>query len=96
MARTNTINGLIGGAVLGVVLAFAAPGKAQDFSGLTCQELWHQRNAIYAQHGHCFKTARGIAVFGKNCFPPFGQLTQRAQSTVNTIISWERRKGCPR
>ncbi len=70
--------------------------SAQDFSGYSCDQLWYQRNLIYAQHGHCFKTARGIAAFGKGCFPPYGQLSPGAQSTVNAIISWERRRGCPR
>lgn len=78
------------------VASTAQVANAQDFSGFSCDQLWFQRNSIYAQHGHCFKTARGIAAFGRGCFAPFGQLTPQAQSTVNAIIAWERRKGCSR
>ena len=68
--------------------------SAQDFSGYSCDQLWYQRNLIYAQHGHCFKTARGIAAFGKGCFPPYGKLSGYEQQQVNEIQYWENRKGC--
>jgi hypothetical protein len=85
-------------AVAAAALAVAGaprPAGAQGFGQLSCDQLWHERNAIYAQHGHCFKTARGIAAFGRGCFPPYGRLPPHAQATVSDIIQWERRRGCP-
>jgi hypothetical protein len=33
-------------------------------NGPTCDFLYQMRNRIYAQHGYCFKTARGISEIG--------------------------------
>jgi hypothetical protein len=62
--------------------------------GESCDQLWQQRNSIFAEAGHCFKTSRAIAVFGPRCFPPYGQLTAAQQARVNSIIVEERRLGC--
>ncbi len=80
-----SVLGLIGG---------STPVKAQGYAGLTCGQLWYERNAIYAQYGHCFKTDQAINAFGPACFPPYGRLPPHAQSLVNEIVAWERRKGC--
>jgi hypothetical protein len=32
--------------------------------GPTCDLLWRMRNEIYKERGYCFRTQRGIAVFG--------------------------------
>jgi hypothetical protein len=61
---------------------------------MSCGQLWHERNAIFAEHGYCFKTPQAINAFGRACFPPFGKLPLREQARVNDITQWERRKGC--
>jgi hypothetical protein len=71
-----------------------SPAQAQDASTMSCGELWHARNAIYARRGHCFDTDRGRAAFGPGCFPPFGQLSGYEKGRVNELQSWERRRGC--
>jgi hypothetical protein len=74
--------------------AALAPAAMAGDDGDICGDLWYQRNAIYAAAGHCFKTKQGIAVFGKNCFPPYGHLNASRQSRVNKIIRQERKYGC--
>lgn len=64
------------------------------YKGLSCGELWHERNAIFARHGHCFTTERGIRAFGTACKPPFGKLPPHAKEVVDEIKSWEASKGC--
>lgn len=65
-----------------------------DYDAMDCGELWYARNSIYAQQGYCFKTAKARAVFGKACFPPYGELTAWQQKQVNLIIASERAQGC--
>ena len=84
---------------VGVVVATglttgAQIASAQGYASQSCGQLWHARNSIFAEYGHCFKTPQGIAAFGKACFPPYGKLPAGAQARVNEIISLERRKGC--
>lgn len=62
----------------------------------SCGQLWYQRNAIYADAGYCFQTARARAEFGENCFPPYGRLTPSQQARVNIIQRQEDMRGCPR
>ena len=68
--------------------------SAQGYAAQSCGQLWHARNSIFAEYGHCFMTPQAISAFGKACFPPYGKLPASAQAHVNEIISWERRKGC--
>lgn len=68
--------------------------QAQPLQGLSCTDLWFERNQIYAQNGHCFKTRRGKAAFGPGCFPPYGRLSTREQRQVARIKRQERRMGC--
>jgi hypothetical protein len=70
------------------------PAGAEGFAGMSCGQLWHARNTIFAEFGHCFKSERGIRAFGRGCFAPFGKLSASAQARVDNITSWERRKGC--
>ncbi len=72
----------------------STPAQAQDLSRLSCGQLWYERNAIFARFGYCFQTEQAINTFGPACFPPYGKLPPNAQSRVNEIIAWERRKGC--
>lgn len=67
---------------------------AQDYDRMSCDELWYERNAIYAAKGYCFKTDRARSVFGRGCFPPFGKLTRSETHRVNLIEQWERYYGC--
>jgi YARHG domain len=70
------------------------PAKAQNYGSLSCGQLWYERNAIFAEYGYCFKTDQAISAFGPGCFPPYGRLPPHAQSQVNEIVAWERRKRC--
>ena len=70
-----------------------APSVAQAQS---CGDLWYRRNAIFAEAGYCFQTARARAAFGAGCFAPYGQLTPRQQARVNAIQAQEDARGCPR
>ena len=70
------------------------PPQSSPYAGMSCDALWYARNEIYARNGHCFKSARGRAAFGSSCFPPYGQLGSVDQREVDTIIGWERRRGC--
>ncbi|MBM3608421.1 MAG: YARHG domain-containing protein [Alphaproteobacteria bacterium] len=69
---------------------------AQDFSGMSCSQLWYARNKIYADHGFCFKSDRAIRVFGAGCFPPFGRMSPAWKERVDDLQYWEARRGCPR
>ena len=68
--------------------------QAQSYRGMSCGALWYARNEIYARNGHCFKTRRGRQTFGRNCFPPYGRLSQWERRKVQRIIRAERRRGC--
>lgn len=80
----------------------AAPARAGDngslgsdyYAGLSCGQLWYERNAIFARYGYCFKSERGIATFGAGCHPPFGRLPSNLRRVVNHIKRVERWKGC--
>jgi hypothetical protein len=75
-------------------IATANVSFAQDPEEMSCSELWYKRNEIYARNGYCFKTARARAVFGRGCFPPFGQMSGWEKRRVNELQYWEARKGC--
>ncbi len=74
-----------------LVILTPAPAAAQS-----CGDLWYRRNAIYAEAGYCFQTARARSVFGPGCFPPYGRLTPNQQARVNAIQAQEDYRGCPR
>ncbi|PPQ36198.1 YARHG domain-containing protein [Rhodoblastus acidophilus] len=77
-----------------MVAPSAALAQAPDPAYMSCGELWHARNKIYARNGYCFKSARAIAVFGEGCFPPYGQLGGWEKDRVDELQMWEARKGC--
>jgi hypothetical protein len=90
---------LFGAAPIAIGVGVAAsvlstPALAQDPAHMSCRQLWHARNAIYARNGYCFETARARAVFGRGCFPPYGELRGWERNRVGEIKMWERRKGC--
>ncbi|WP_036261552.1 YARHG domain-containing protein [Methylocapsa aurea] len=72
----------------------STPAMAQDAAYMSCGELWHARNAIYARNGYCFETPRARATFGPGCFPPYGELHGWERNRVGELKMWERRKGC--
>lgn len=82
---------IVAGAAL---VAAMAPAKAQHPSDMSCNQLWYERNKIYARNGYCFKTARARAEFGRGCFPPYGDLRGWERRRVNEIQMWESRNGC--
>jgi hypothetical protein len=76
---------------IGFISAVQAGAPASEYS---CDELWRERNAIYAEKGYCFKSAKAIAVFGRGCFPPYGKLEQWQKERIAEVEYWEHRKGC--
>lgn len=88
-------------ALTAVSLLFSAPGfdrvaQAQSLRGLSCDQLWYARNAIFADKGYCFKTQRARSVFGAACFHPYGKLSASEQRRVDRIKRRERQLGCGR
>lgn len=84
------------GLAMGGLSMLATPAQAQrtDYWNLNCNQLWYERNLIYANRGYCFQTQRAIRTFGPRCYPPYGQLTDAEHRRVAEIIRWERRRGC--
>lgn len=69
--------------------------STNEFAHLNCNQLWHARNAIFAEHGYCFKTARAKRAFPNNCFPPYGKnLPAWARNDIGWIKDVERAKRC--
>lgn len=79
---------LIALVTLGIV-CLVIPVQAQ-----TCEELWQERNAIFARKGYCFKSPRAQAVFGKGCFAPYGELSRAEEAEVKRIKRLEASKKC--
>src|SRR5262245_48401592 len=89
----------IGAAAAALLGSSSVPPIAEarsHYRYMSCEELWYARNQIYAANGYCFKTERGIAAFGRGCFPPYGRLSGADQAEVSEIQRWEARKGCSR
>ena len=68
-------------------------------NGPTCDFLYQMRNRIYAEHGYCFKTARGIAEIG-NAGCRIADINQVALSQIErdnaaTILKAENARHCP-
>jgi hypothetical protein len=93
-ALISTLSGVL--VAMGMAIA-CVPVRAwaQDPATMTCEELWYQRNEIYARKGYCFRTERARAVFGPGCFPPYGQLSNWESRRVAELQMWERRRDCP-
>ena len=97
MFRSNAIS--LVSVLATLVLLLTAPGiqtaaQGQSLRGLSCDELWYARNAIFADKGYCFKTRRARSVFGAACFPPYGRLSGAEQRQVDRIRNRERQLGC--
>lgn len=94
MRILSTVSGLAAAAALAVPLTLVGAGTASAQGA--CESLWHQRNAIYARNGYCFRTERARAVFGPGCFPPYGELSPAERRQVNRLQAEEDALGCPR
>jgi YARHG domain len=62
--------------------------------GSSCDDLWVQRNQIFARKGYCFKSSRARAAFGRGCFSPYGRLSWKEKRRVASIKRRERNMGC--
>ncbi len=80
------------------IVCLAALAASPGASAFPCDELWGERNAVYADAGYCFRTARGIAAFGNaECrFKDIRDvpLSARDRAKVNEIARQEREHGC--
>ncbi len=89
---------MLAAVLLGSTATLVPPATAQNLWSLSCGDLWYQRNAIYARNGYCFKTDRGLRVFGNaNCtFYAEGDvpMSQGERQLAATIRDIERQKGC--
>lgn len=70
-----------------------------DWDHLDCNDLWYERNRLFAQYGRCFTTKPGRNAFHNSrypnvCQPPYGKLPAGAKVDVAAIQRVERRKGC--
>ncbi|TGD96221.1 YARHG domain-containing protein [Methylobacterium nonmethylotrophicum] len=65
---------------------------------MSCDDLWYERNAIFKAAGYCFRSARGIQIFG-NAGCRFDDeadvpLSARQRARVAESLASERRLGC--
>lgn len=78
--------------VSAALTAFVVPAFAQS-----CESLYRQRNGIYANAGHCFRTARGRATYtNEGCVPGSAdrRLSADQRAQVAAIARQERALGC--
>ena len=64
------------------------------YAGLSCGQLWFERNKLFASKGYCFKSSRAIATFGRRCYAPYGKLPNHLRRVINEIKGWERHRRC--
>ncbi|AWN42628.1 YARHG domain-containing protein [Methylobacterium durans] len=84
--------------VRAALVCASLPLAGQAQAAFPCDELWGERNAVYAEAGYCFRTARGIRAFGNaNCrYDDIRDvpLSARDRAKVADIVREERRNGC--
>ena len=65
---------------------------------LSCDALWTVRNAIYADNGYCFQTARGRAAFDNSscAYTDVGMVPLNAyeRENIGRVVRVERERGC--
>lgn len=82
---------------VGLLLALTVAGPSGAAAGDTfCEDLWHQRNSVFAKRGYCFETTAGHIAFPESCFPPYGELSEADKAVVAAIRSLEAENGCDR
>lgn len=95
MSRIMTKTTAFSIAAFSSFMTLIAPVQAgAPFSEFNCEELWAERNSLFAYKGHCFTSPRAIAKFGRVCKPPYGKLTRSEKAKVAEIRMWERKRGC--
>lgn len=64
----------------------------------SCERLWYMRNAIYDDHGYCFRTDRAAEVFdNSDCYVDDAariDFNAHEQRNIERIRQAERQKGC--
>ncbi|HEY8259725.1 MAG TPA: YARHG domain-containing protein [Methylosinus sp.] len=70
--RAALVAALLSAILLSAALlsAMSVAAQAQEAADLSCGELWHERNAIYARNGYCFETERARAVLARAASRP--------------------------
>ena len=68
-------------------------------AAVSCDDLWYERNAIWAAYGYCFTSPRGQAAFGNaGCFRTQAQaqaaMSSQERSSVDRIKATEAAQGC--
>jgi hypothetical protein len=48
------------------VMLRAGPAVAQDYSAMSCSQLWYAENAILKRHGYCFTDPQAVKRFGND------------------------------
>ncbi len=90
--RTLLLSGL---AVLLISGGWLSAAQAQSN---VFQQLWVERNQIYADNGYCFKTERAISYFGNaGCryeYEGAVPLSRADRARINRIQAAEREYGC--
>ena len=81
-----------------IMLCLALLVATPSLAAFPCDELWGERNAVYAEAGYCFRTARGIAAFG-NAGCRYDDikdvpLSARDRAKVSEIVRQTRQNGC--
>lgn len=79
-----------------VLAVLAGPALAEEpIAYDACDELWFQRNQIYANAGHCFASPLGKAIFDNaGCTPDDVTLSRFHQALVEAYQAEERINGC--
>jgi len=71
---------------------------SSDLAKLDCDQLWYQRNRIFKSAGYCFRTPKGMSLFGNtDCrFDDLQNLplSDQARDTVSRIQQLERMRHC--
>jgi YARHG domain len=83
-----------------VGLATLAATVVPTFADDRCSQLWVERNSIYKQQGYCFKTERGINVFGNEGCKHHDEgavpLSSHDRARIADIQRMEREQDCPK
>ena len=75
-----------------------APASRAE-AAASCDDLWVERNAIWAAYGYCFTSPRGIAAFGNaGCFRNQAQaqaaMSGQERATIDRLKALEAAQGC--
>ncbi len=73
---------------------------ANPADGGSCDDLWTMRNAIWAQYGYCFTSARGKSTFGnagcsRNQAQVQAAMSPQDRARVDRLRAAEANQGCP-